>query len=283
MRGLAICWPARSSRIAAIAARGRVPIYGRPLQASIPGSQLALVAPDGTTQLTCVIKDIDGPMRVRDASGTVTARGYELVAKPGTVRISRFGRISHLNFRWRAEGQIRYFDARTLRPIIIGEPELGGEFLTGTPRETAGERVKFKEFSGHVPGLDPDHPESRLVQRYVAWIGGDKYFVHAQALPDGGYTDLFNKTRWTLFEAKATSDDRRVREAFGQLYDYKRSFPRSPSLALLLPSRPRQRMRAFLQHFGVAAVWQSITGNFLDSVGGNLTSRLRREYRERAA
>ena len=92
--------------------------------------------------------------------------------------------------------------------------------------------MRFRAFSGGVPGLDRDHPESRLVQRYVRWIGSESHFPHAKALPDGGYTDLFNTTRWTLFEAKASSDDRRIREAFGQLYtiaDYSRALHRSPS------------------------------------------------------
>jgi hypothetical protein len=142
--------------------------------------------------------------------------------------------------------------------------------------------LRLKAFTGGVPGLDRDHPESRLVQRYVTWIGRRDYFLHAQALPDGGYTDMLNTTRWTLFEAKASSDDRRVREAFGQLYDYRHSFSRSPSLAILLPERPRKRMRAFLAHFGVAAVWKLSTGWFTDSVNGRLTIALRDEYRKRA-
>jgi hypothetical protein len=93
---------------------------------------------------------------------------------------------------------------------------------------------------------------------------------------------MFNTTRWTLFEAKASSDDRRVREAFGQLYDYRRSFSRSPSLAILLPERPHKRMRAFLAHFGVTAAWELSTGWFTDSVNGRLTIALRDEYRKRA-
>jgi len=109
--------------------------------------------------------------------------------------------------------------------------------------------MRFRAFRGGVPGLDRDAPESRPVRRYVRWIGSESHFPQAKAFPDGGYTDLFNTTRWTLFEAKASSDDRRIREAFGQLYDYRRSFPRPPSLAVLVPSRPGRRMCAFLADF----------------------------------
>ena len=187
-----------------------------------------------------------------------------------------------ISFRWRSIGQIRYFNARTFRPVIIDEAQPGGTFLEALPANHQAD-LRFKAFSGGVPGLDRDDPESRLVRRYVRWIGSESHFPHAQALSDGGYTDLFNTTRWTLFEAKASSDDRRIREAFGQLYDYRRSFPRSPSLAVLVPSRPGRRMRAFLAHFGIAAVWKLSSGNFTDSAEGKLTTKLRNEYRARLA
>jgi hypothetical protein len=196
--------------------------------------------------------------------------------KPGTIRTAFRGRVARISFRWRVIGQIRYFDARTFRALIIGEP--GETFPDDKP---SGEQITFRAFSGGVPGLDRDAPESRLVQRYVRWIGSASHFPQAEALPGGGYIDLFNTTRWTLFEAKASSDDRRIREAFGQLYDYRRSFSRSPSLAVLVPSRPGRRMCAFLAHFHITAVWRLSSGNFADSAEGKLTTKLRNEYRAR--
>ena len=201
--------------------------------------------------------------------------------KPGTVRTAFRGRVARISFRWRVIGQIRYFNPRRFRPVMIGEPQPGGTFLEGARSESSGEYMRFIAFSGGVPGLDRDAPESRLVERYVRWIGSESHFPHAKALPDGGYTDLFNTTRWTLFEAKASSDDRRIREAFGQLYDYRRSFSRSPSLAVLVPSRPGRRMCAFLAHFDITAVWKLSSGNFADSADGKLTTKLRNEYRAR--
>ena len=266
MKGVAICWPSNSRRITGIARRRRIPVYGRPLQATVPGSEVALVAPDGRVQLSGVLSAVNGPLHVRLADGIDGSRGYEWVMKPGTVRTDFRGHADQISFRWIAIGQIRYFNPRTLRPVII-EP---------------GKYPRFKAFSGGVPGLDRDHPESRLVQRYVRWIGSESHFEHAQALSDGGYTDLFNTTRWTLFEAKASPDDRRIREAFGQLYDYRRSFSRrSPSLAVLIPSRPGHRMCAFLTHFRITAVWRLSSGNFADSAEGKLTTKLRNEYRAR--
>lgn len=282
MKGIAICWPNEHRRIEGVAARGSVPLHCRPLQARIPGSRLALVAPNGDVRLTCVLARIEGPQRVRLATGDYKKSGYELVAKPGTIRTKRQGSLGRLPFRWRFIGQLRYFDQRTFRPIMVGEPQEGGPFLRdGRPEEEA-RPLRFKPFTGGIPGLDRDHPESKLVYRFVTWLGSPDHFVHAQALTDGSYTDLFNTTRWTLFEAKAGTDDRRIREAFGQLYDYRRSFLRSPSIAVLLPARPRPRILSFLAHFGVAAVWKRSGGSFADSVGGRLTGDLRSEYRARA-
>ena len=281
MKGVAICWPSNSARITAIARTRRIPAHGRPRQATVPGSPVALVASDGRVQLCGVLSAVNGPLRVTLADGNVAYRGYEWVMKPGTVRTAFRGRVGRISFRWRAIGQIRYFNPRLFRPVTIGKPQRGGTFLEGAPSESSGEHPRFKAFSGGVPGLDRDDPESRLVQRYVRWIGSESHFLHAQALSDGGYTDLFNTTRWTLFEAKASSEDRRIREAFGQLYDYRRSFFRSPSLAVLVSSRPGNRMRAFLAHFHITAVWRLSNGNFADSAEGKLTSNLRNEYRAR--
>lgn len=281
MKGVAICWPSNSARITAIARTRRIPSFGRPRQATVPGSLAALVARDGRVQLRGVLSAVNGPRRVTLADGNVAYRGYEWVLKPGTVRTALRGRAAKISFHWRSIGQIRYFNARTFRPEMIGKPERGGTFLEGARSESSGEYMNFKAFSGGVPGLDRDHPESRLVQRYVRWIGSESHFEHAQALSDGGYTDLFNTTRWTLFEAKASSDDRRIREAFGQLYDYRRSFRRSPSLAVLVPSRPGSRMCDFLADFDVTAVWRLSSGNFADSAEGKLTTKLRNEYRAR--
>jgi hypothetical protein len=282
MKGIAICWPAKGRRTASVAAQGRIPLHCVPRQATLPGSKVALVAPDGKVRLICVVARIDGPCRVRLATGEYKQRGYELVAKKGTIRTFRNASLSKLPFRWRAMGQMRYFDQRTFRPLTLGGGRLGGPILPESQREGRRNSLRFRAFSKGIPGLDHDNPEARLVRRYVAWVGSPDHFLHAQALEHGGWSDLFNTTRWTLFEAKANSGDRTIREAFGQLYDYRRSFPRSPSLATLLPERPSPRILTFLSHCGVAAVWERSQGGFTDSENGHLTNDLRTEYRARA-
>jgi hypothetical protein len=282
MKGIAICWPQKERRTATVVARGRIPLHCVPRQATLPGSKLALVAPNGKVQLLCVVARIDGPRRVHLASGEYTQRGYELVAKRGTIRTSLNASLSKLPFRWRAIGQMRYFDQRMFRPLTIGDGRPGGPVLSDSQPEVQRGFLKFRSFSGGIPGFDRDNPEAKLVRRYVDWVGSQDHFLHAQALEHGGWTDLFNTTRWTLFEAKANCADRSIREAFGQLYDYRRSFLRSPSLAILLPDRPPRRMLTFLSHWSITAVWERSKGGFADSEDGHLTNALRAEYRKRA-
>jgi hypothetical protein len=275
MNAIAICWPAGSRRITNLASSGRIPIYCRPLQAQIPGARLALVSPDGAVQLTCQVRAIVGPKAVCDATGATRANGYELVASKRSIRHGNQLHDLRLGMKWRAVGQLRYFDDRTWKAKIIFGPGDDRNYLDESA--SSGE-LHTKPYRGGIPGLHPNHPESLLVSRYVSWVGSPDHFMHTKALSSGLYADLFNTTTWTLFEAKANVRDDAVREAFGQLHDYKRDFLRPPSLAVLLPTKPRDRLIAFLNHFGVATVWET-TRSFRDSVSGRLTLELRRRYR----
>lgn len=276
MNAIAICWPENSRRIRALARSGRIPLYCRPLQAKIPGSTLALVSPRGVVQLTCKVRDLIGPMQIRDASG-VARSGYELVAQRRTIRYGDQVRNPYLGIKWRAIGQLHYFDDRTWKSKIIFETGTDRNYLVESA-SASGAVPLTKQFQNGVPGLSHGHPESVLVSRYVAWIGSPSHFIHTRSLSSGLYADLFNTTTWTLFEAKANVRDDAVREAFGQLYDYKRDFRRAPSLAVILPVKPVPRLVAFLKHFGVATVWETARG-FRDSVSGRLTRKLRERYR----
>jgi hypothetical protein len=280
VNGIAICWPDGSRRIRTLAETRRIPLHCYPRQATIPGSRLALTAPDGTIQLLCEIVAVSERKTVRTATGDHLL-GYELIAKRGTVRTNLRRTLGEIRFRWRLIGQLRYFDQRSFRPIsITGERQVDGPVLSG--HAEADDSLRFREFDGAIPGLKLNDPEAQLVRRYTKWIDSTQHFVQSQRVVDGGWTDLFNTTRWTLFEAKSHSDDRTVREAFGQLFDYRRGFARSPRLAMLLPERPRKRMLAFLNHHDVAIVWERSNGTFVDSVDQRLTRELRSEYRQRA-
>jgi hypothetical protein len=63
----------------------------------------------------------------------------------------------------------------------------------------------------------------------------------------------FSEGRDLLVEVKATADIGSVRLAVGQLLDYRRSLPKREvtSLAILLPERPEEHVRAFLRDIGI--------------------------------
>ncbi|MFD0330482.1 hypothetical protein ACFQZC_25505 [Streptacidiphilus monticola] len=70
-------------------------------------------------------------------------------------------------------------------------------------------------------------------------------------------TDLFDATDKVLFEAKSSSSRHAIREAVGQLMDYRRHIS-APGLrcAVLLPERPNDDLQNFLQSVGIASVYR---------------------------
>ena len=277
--GVGICWPKGSRRLATIAATGRIPLFGRPRLATIPGSRVALVDVDGEVLLRGTLQSIDGPKPVRLADGKFRRTGYELVIKSGSLRTLADRSLGNIPFKWRVVGQMQYFDPSTNKPAIQSTEYEGGPYLADAGT-SAGE-VKFRRFAGVIDAMKRNAPEAKLVRRYASWIGGSDRFQQSQYLLDGCWTDLFNRTRWTLYEAKASASDRYVREAFGQLHDYRRWFPRSPRLAVLVPERPRARLLNFLASYNVSAIWERGSGGFSDSVNGRLTAELRTFYKAR--
>jgi hypothetical protein len=87
------------------------------------------------------------------------------------------------------------------------------------------------------------------------------------------FTDLFDATTGTLVEAKGTVERNSIRMAIGQLADYRRFIedgqPRH--LAVLVPSQPREDLRALLASQDIAVIFPSSDG-FEDSTGGSLLS-----------
>jgi hypothetical protein len=70
------------------------------------------------------------------------------------------------------------------------------------------------------------------------------------------FSDLFDRTTNTLFEAKGTVERGAIRMAIGQLLDYRRFVQPPPRLAVLLPSRPREDLCVLLAHAGIEIVWR---------------------------
>ncbi len=84
------------------------------------------------------------------------------------------------------------------------------------------------------------------------------------------FSDLIDRTTNTLFEAKGSVERGAIRMAIGQLADYGRFVEPKGRVAVLLPSQPREDLRALLASAGVELVWRE-GDTFLDSLGGSLT------------
>jgi hypothetical protein len=70
------------------------------------------------------------------------------------------------------------------------------------------------------------------------------------------FAELVDRTSNTLLVVKGTVARDAIRTAVGQLLDYRRFVEPAPRLAVLLPSLPREDLRAFLASAGVDFVWR---------------------------
>jgi hypothetical protein len=83
-------------------------------------------------------------------------------------------------------------------------------------------------------------------------------------------SDIYEKSRNNLIEAKGTGSRGEIRMALGQIFDYRRFIEPAPSCAVLLPAQPRPDVEQLLRSAGVAAIWKSEHG-FIDNAGGQFT------------
>ena len=275
LNDLAIHWPRGSRRISAIRRSGRCPSFSVPRKLRIPGGLVALVATNGEVLLVFRIARVEESVSVIAADGRRYDHGCILVARPGTVRRPGPRDPKFLNVNRYALGAFAYFDAASYGRVIY---ELGEEDRrSGQVKETRHAPFpprRYALFSNNI-GRTLSQPERQLIQAYVTWVGDVQMFVHHPLKESGLYTDVFVPRCWTLFEAKASTSRRVLREAIGQLFDYQRHYDRSPRLAVLLPERPPSSVMALFEKKRIVVVWQSRGESFRDSAGGALTKDLR--------
>jgi hypothetical protein len=271
MKALAIRIPDDSSTVARIR-RGRyLPLHGRPLKLKLPGALVVLVQVGGRAALIAQATDLQGPEPVTLVDGKRRA-GYKLLLSG----LKRPASDERLRIKWHAIGQFRYFDPRSWVPTIVGPLESEhGDYIEEVDSRGPGLTIRRRPFMGSVQGRPRSHPESVLVRRFVAWLNCEPAIEQHQLLPDGFVTDLFDASKWRLIEAKVACDRETLRQALGQLYDYRLFYRRRPSLGVLLGSRPTKRCVEFLQSHRVSVIWETAGGAFNDSADGEW-SRLRR-------
>jgi len=140
------------------------------------------------------------------------------------------------------------------------------------------ETFKSKPFNFKGTSIIKNSAEKALVNAYVKYCKLENHVLHPYLKTDRHYADLFDKSKWRLIEAKSIVDRKTIREALGQLLDYKREYNRKPSLGILLPEKPSQSIIEFLNHYKVTVIWEKERGkgNFYDSSNGNWTTKNRR-------
>jgi hypothetical protein len=113
-----------------------------------------------------------------------------------------------------------------------------------------------------TPNREPyelERREAALVYRYSEHLRRRGHDVQRlRLLPPGEtaplYCDLWDLTTRTLIEAKATVSREHLRTAVGQLLDYGR-FADAAHQCVLVPSRPRPDLLAYLASVGITAVY----------------------------
>ena len=117
-----------------------------------------------------------------------------------------------------------------------------------------------------------ERAEQKLVLRYRDYmamkgvtVGRKKYLPIGQVRPI--YSDVWVEDRHALIEAKNSDSRDALRQAIGQLYDYRHFHQPPVCLAVLLPYRPSADGLALLRSAGIEAVWPHGPG-FRDSARG---------------
>jgi hypothetical protein len=169
--------------------------------------------------------------------------------------------------------------------------ELAEAALRGQRTSARQRKVKKKPDSlevplqdGKVEGYDvmPKLSVTRAIRRETSLVSDYGVYLEAagdevsrnKLRPHGSshplWTDLFNKTRGQLIEAKAGTGRGDIRMAIGQLADYRRYVPEAKHCGVLLEAAPHPDLLAPLHSQKIAAIWRSGYG-FADSAGGSFT------------
>jgi hypothetical protein len=96
-------------------------------------------------------------------------------------------------------------------------------------------------------------------------VGRKKYTPAGEVRPI--YSDVWVEDRDALIEAKNSDSRGAIRQAIGQLYDYRRFHQTPILLAVLLPYQPNEDRLNLLRSAGIEAIWPHGTG-FRDSANG---------------
>jgi hypothetical protein len=114
--------------------------------------------------------------------------------------------------------------------------------------------------------------EAQLVHAYSTHMSTQGVAVNRKRYEPPGeppmFSDAWVQARNLLIEAKFAQGRKGIREAIGQLYDYRRFHQPRPHLAVLLSYEPTGDRRALLDSASIAAIWPKPRGGFGDTANG---------------
>ena len=255
---LAILWSSEKPSLRSVKKTGGIWVYGYPEYLHQNG-WVALVTEDNQVRMIFRTSMVDGPNEFELENGK-TKRRYFIKADMRTMKQPKQAVLESVR-GWFAPGTFRYFDKSTMKAVIVGNTNRS----TGKHPANDTQKVHGTIFQIHlkgVPGMSRGHPESDLVDEYVHWMGNEMRFGHNFIREEKLFVDLFDLTHWQLIEAKVATDRETIRMAIGQLMDYKRFYHRSPSLAVILASRPSVNCMKLLTDNRIAVIWKNPSGSF---------------------
>ncbi len=102
-----------------------------------------------------------------------------------------------------------------------------------------------------------------LVRRYRRWLDPEGTRLRGIVIPVEDTllrVDLYDSQLDLLIEAKADTSRNHLRQAVGQLIDYRRYLSPRPSLAILLPGRPNDDLMQLPHQAGIGLIWEENGG-----------------------
>jgi len=159
-------------------------------------------------------------------------------------------------------------------PLEPGHPDLVSTEVVPLAAEIDIEQHRTAAFEvtpSDIPRI-ARRAEAQLVHEYRDYMGSRGIEVRRMKYEPAGeaamYSDAWVSSRNLLIEAKSTQGRDALRQAIGQLYDYRRFHkPVRPHLAALLSYEPTGDRRALLEDAGIGAIWPRQRG-FHDTANG---------------
>jgi hypothetical protein len=182
------------------------------------------------------------------------------------------------------DGPVRSVIVFRLRPMGDVSPKPGQTKLDAVLNGSVTTEVAVEEQWTERAFVNPSREPYEAERREQAIVLSLRYHLRRldhevcriKIVPPGEakplFSDLYDKTTKTLFEAKGTVERGAVRMAIGQLADYKRFVDGGAAkLAVVLPFQPREDLLSLLQAEGIDVVWPD-AGGFTDTTGGSLVA-----------